>query len=342
MVSETFPAGSICQGTTQESGLTVYANSTVANCQLYAQTSGVTVAAACVTDNCAGTAGTGTMCPATSAATSCSVGLTGPDAVVTALGTLFSAMAGEDSPMIVSASAPKATTVPTGTACMAVTAQCKSLALPGLAASACPAGQSLTVLLGAPAISAANDEGSCNDMLQSFAIMNFSTFVACGTNNCNAPTAVTYVAASATLGGYTQATFGTKEVGQFQYAMADLLNVANNAVVVTSVANAPGRRHLLAGVTVAFSVTATVGTANTLSTALAAPVSATALQGAGLTAVTSVAVAVAPAAATTTAPTAVVASTLTNTGVAAAPSAAVKPAAFAVAAAAMLATALLA
>lgn len=213
MVSETFPAGSICLAKTQETGVTVYANSTVADCADVVSHGNPVLTTACVTDNCAGTAGTGTVCPATSTATSCSVGLSGPAAIVTTLGNAYSDMASENPSMIVSPTAPKATTVPANTACITVTVLCQNLVLPGIPVSTeCPSGQTLSIMMGAPAISAANDEGSCNEMLQSFSLMNFSTFVACGTNNCNAPTAATYVSASATLGGYTTTTFGTKEV----------------------------------------------------------------------------------------------------------------------------------
>jgi hypothetical protein len=71
--------------------------------------------------------------------------------------------------------------------------------------------------------------------------------------------ATTYiVSASATLGGFTSASFGTPEQATFVSVLASMLQTPLSAVAVTSVADAPGRRHLSAdSVTVSFSVTTT-------------------------------------------------------------------------------------
>jgi hypothetical protein len=128
-----------------------------------------------------------------------------------------------------------------------------------------------------------------------------------------------YVAATMTLSGYTVKTFGTAEATKFKSAVAAGLSVQPSAITITAVTAAPARRRNLldAGVTIAFTV-ATSGSTATLTTSIAAisgAAAVTALQGAGLTLCTSVAVGT--PAVTTTVP--VTATTLPNTAVSGAP-----------------------
>jgi hypothetical protein len=115
--------------------------------------------------------------------------------------------------------------------------------------------------------------------------------------------AVAYVTSVAQLTGYTTATFGTAQAAAFAMAMAAQLSVLANAVTITGVTTAPGRRHLAAGsVNVAFSVATTAGGLQALTASVQAARSGSAstlaaLKSAGLTACTSVSL-VAPASST--------------------------------------------
>jgi hypothetical protein len=110
------------------------------------------------------------------------------------------------------------------------------------------------------------------------------------------------VSSSATLGGYSAATFDMAAQGGFVSGVAGVLGVSSNVVSVTGVTDAPGRRRLTAsGVQVAFSVTITSKDAATrmvtrVEAVAAAPASlVAALQSSGLTALTGVVVAAATA-----------------------------------------------
>ena len=103
------------------------------------------------------------------------------------------------------------------------------------------------------------------------------------------------VSATASLSGYTSATFDSGAQSSFTSAMASVLGVATSAVTVTGVADAAGRRRLAAGsVAVTFSVvTSSSSAANGLASSITAisPASfVAALQSSGLTACTGVAV----------------------------------------------------
>ena len=271
----------------------------------------------CATDNCGAPVPTGPQCPtaAASVATSCYTGISGPSNAVALLG----GFVGLTAPFTPSNKAG-------GPTCVSGTVTCAALAVftqGFIGDTVCPTGQSLSIYTSAPAVPTGGDNNpACNERLLTFSMLNATAIVGCGTNNCNAPTSTVYVAASATLDGYTVADFGTAETAQFARAMASSLGVAASAVTVTGVsaAPAPAGRRLLSGVVVAFTVTTTVSSSATLTTALAAPLSATTFQSAGLTKVTTVAAA--PAASTATAPTPIVAASLPQTGSGAAPSAA--------------------
>jgi hypothetical protein len=108
------------------------------------------------------------------------------------------------------------------------------------------------------------------------------------------------VSSSATLGGYSAATFDMAAQGSFISGVAGVLGVSSNAVSVTGVTDAPGRRRLTAsGVQVAFSVATTSREAATRMVLSVAAVAASpaslvaALQSSGLTALTGAAVAAA-------------------------------------------------
>jgi len=128
-----------------------------------------------------------------------------------------------------------------------------------------------------------------------------SLALVCNSSSCNSPNATSFVAAVATLGGYTSLTFGSNEGSAFVAGMAAQLSTTPNAVTITSVSDVVvSTRHLLAaGVAIAFSVQTTVASQAALHAAMAAPLSAAAFQSAGLTAVTSISAI--PASATTTA-----------------------------------------
>ena len=316
LVSMLVPAGNICMSSTSSSGGAYYYKPVSTCLSLPGVMGGETYTqSACATNNCGGApAGTGPFCPSTSAATSCSVGMNGPSAATTALAALLSSYATQSS-----AAAPASAAVSNGTACLAATATCAGLVTAGVSgfnATMCPTGQNVSVFLAMPIQQV--DESwmpTCNPAITTLSFYSFSNFVACGSTNCNSPTAVTYVAASATLGGYTVATFGTKEAGQFAAGMTTALGTPSGSVTVTSVAAATLRRNLLAaGVTVGFSVKTTVASVGAMQASLATPVSATVLQGAGLSALTSLAVVPAPASAMSTAP--VTAAALPNTSAA--------------------------
>ena len=104
------------------------------------------------------------------------------------------------------------------------------------------------------------------------------------------------MSATATLTGYTAASFDAQAQSAFIAALISLLCVAADTVTVTGVSDAPGgRRHLVQlGVLVQFSVSAgTVVAANALSSSLIATPAATlvaALQAKGLTACTAISV----------------------------------------------------
>ena len=362
LASLNFTAGSVCIAE-QFSASTTYANTTVQGCisDFYYFTyntdsfdggsaSILSNLTACTTNNCGAPAATGPVCPTSSSAARCIIGMTGPSAAATALNTWLSSPDRYNATS--SAAAPSSQPVPAGSACIAFTQPCSAHqqeTITNLNAVTCPLNQSITVFMAMPALPvlAPGDDWYfepppyCNTVLTDFGVYNSTGFVACGTTDCNAATATTYLAASAVLGGYTTTTFGTLQAGQFAYGMATALALPYSAVTVTSVAAAATRRSLLAaGVNVGFTVKATVTTSKTLGAALAAPISATVLQGAGLSAVTSVAITPVSNAA---APVAIVASALPNTGVYNAPSSgAAQPAgmmatALALAAAAMLA-----
>jgi hypothetical protein len=124
----------------------------------------------------------------------------------------------------------------------------------------------------------------------------------CNASGCNAPTAVAFVSAIATLTGYTSATFGSIEFAAFDTAMATQLSVPVSAVIITSVTDAVvSGRHLLAtSIVVAYSVQTTVAGLATMRTAMAAPLSVAAFQSAGLTSVSAISATVSSAPTSTT------------------------------------------
>ena len=321
LAAMSFPAGSLCfsYNYVYETGsnYTIYdggnTDDCVSNFTGYAY-AGNTGFASCATNNCGAPTPTGPQCPNTVSATTCYAGLLGPAVAVDFFGTRY----GMTAPYTPSVQA-------SGPACMTGTIPCDGLvAISGglINNTVCPTGSSITVYTNASAVS--SNGASCNNVLMSLTQMNATNILACGTNACNSPTAPVYVAATATLDGYTVSTFGTAETAQFSRAMAAALNVAASAVTVTGVSAAGGAagRRLLSGVVVAFTVTSTVGGSSALTTALAAPIPAATFQSAGLTQVTTVSAAPA-AAASATAPTPIVAATLPQTGSGAAPSSAV-------------------
>jgi hypothetical protein len=103
------------------------------------------------------------------------------------------------------------------------------------------------------------------------------------------------VSATASLSGYTSATFDASAQGSFVSAMSGLLLIAPSAVTIDGVSDVPGRRRLAAGsVAVDFSVTtssstAAAGLASSI-TAVSPASFVSALQSSGLTACTGVAV----------------------------------------------------
>jgi len=327
LASTPYPAGSMCFSTTYTSSgsnFTQYYGGNVTDCFMAATAASQTnnSFSACATNNCGAPVPTGPQCPAAAAsnATSCYVGIDGPSAAVAIVGMVPSL--GLTAPYTPASKAG-------GPTCISGTVSCATMvAVSGglLTATQCPTGSSLSIYTSAAAVSAEADEGdtpSCSDLLQGFsASLNVTALLGCGTSNCNAPTSTVYVAATATLDGYTTATFGTAETAQFSRAMASSLGVAASSVTVTGVsaAPAPAGRRLLSGVVVAFTVATTVSSSATLTTALAAPLSATTFQAAGLTQVTTVAAA--PAASTATPPTPIVAASLPQTGSGAAPASA--------------------
>ena len=326
LASTPFPAGSMCysylyvgSGNSSGNNFTRYTGGNMTGCFLdFSNGQGLNSNfVSCATDNCGAPVPTGPQCPTANAsvATSCYTGISGPTAAVAILGAVLQ-MSAPFTP------ANKAG----GPTCLAATIPCSTLVAVSqgvVTATSCPPSQTLSLYSSAPAVAPGEDGGTCSDMLTSFsASLNSTAILGCGTNNCNAPASTVYVAASATLDGYTVATFGTAETAQFARAMASSLGVAASAVTVTGVsaAPAPAGRRLLSGVVVAFTVTTTVSSSATLTTALAAPLPASTFQSAGLTKVTTVAAA--PAASTATAPTPIVAASLPQTGTGAAPSAA--------------------
>jgi hypothetical protein len=112
----------------------------------------------------------------------------------------------------------------------------------------------------------------------------------CGTSNCNNPTATAYVSATATLGGYSVASFGSTQQTQFVGAMASVLKTTASALSVQSVTSASVRRRelLAVGVAVAFTVQTPLSGTAAISAAIGAPLSKSAFQSAGLFAVNSV------------------------------------------------------
>jgi hypothetical protein len=370
LVSFIFPAGSVCLAKTISGDnnlpFTIYKNGTVAQCLAdyadYSDYGGTrNIISFCTTDNCgvpAG-AGTGPVCPVISSATSCTIGMTGPSGAVAAINAVFADPEGfgQFGAFTSSTAAPSVRAVPFGSACVAFTQPCAPLVgsaeFPGVNSTTCPASQSVSVFIAAltDTVRVPGEQWydlpppHCNNALFSFGTLsNASGIMACGTTNCNAPTTSTYLAASAVLGGYTVTTFGTLQAGQFAYGMATALSVPYSAVTVTSVTATTTRRSLLAaGVSVGFSVQTTLAAASTMGAALAAPLNASLLKSAGLSAVTSVAVTPTPTASGTAAPVAILASALPNTGTYVAPnSAATQPASMLVAAVAVAVAAMLA
>ena len=102
------------------------------------------------------------------------------------------------------------------------------------------------------------------------------------------------VSASATLGGYTSASFDSTAQSGFVAGMATLLSVSTSAVSVDKVADSSRRRLLGAGVAVDFSITtASANTASGLAASMTGITPAAflqALQSSGLTACTGIAV----------------------------------------------------
>jgi len=133
-------------------------------------------------------------------------------------------------------------------------------------------------------------DGTCNTASLSISTVTGLAPFVCGTSNCNSPTATAYVSATATLGGYVAASFGTTQQTQFVAAMASVLNTTASAVSVQSVTSASVRRRGLlgVGVAVAFTVQTPLSGTAAISAAIGAPLSMSAFQSAGLTAVTSV------------------------------------------------------
>ena len=141
---------------------------------------------------------------------------------------------------------------------------------------------------------------NCSSSLLAMAAYGFTALSLCGTTNCNAPTATSYVTGSLAFDGYTVATFGTQQATQFASAVATATVVAASAVSVTSVtavsnvAAPAGRRLQAAGVAVAFSIATTLSASGPIVTALInAPPTPAQMTAAGLTQVTT-AVAAAP------------------------------------------------
>ena len=242
LASQTGPSGSVCLSF-RFNNTSSYLLSTVADCVSYATSSGASFVSACITDNCGAPAPTWPQCPTMQAATSCYVGAVGPAAAVTALAQLFYG----DSD---GTSAPAITSVPSG-ACLSGTATCAALVAGKLLTTAqCPSGQSVTAYQSGVADATSNDNfpTSCTDCASSLFYLNFTSVVACGTNNCNAPTTTTYISSTTTLVGYTTTTLGTLQAAQFSVATSKVLNVTSNSVVVTGVAGVPsvvaGRHHV--------------------------------------------------------------------------------------------------
>jgi len=126
------------------------------------------------------------------------------------------------------------------------------------------------------------------------------TPLVCATSNCNSPSSIVYTSATATLSGYSVATFGASQAAGFTTAMAGQMSVNSSAITITAVSDVSVRRRQLlsAGVAVAFTVQTTMAQQAAMRAAIVAPLSAAAFRSAGLTAVTSVTAA--PSAATST------------------------------------------
>jgi hypothetical protein len=208
LMSTLLPTGSVCLSFNYEGGaLTTYTYSNAVACVAMADPlSPYTNLTACATSNCGAPAPTWPQCPWNQTATSCYMGGTGPSAAVTQLAQSggFLGIANARGSL-----APAAATVPTG-ACLSGTATCAALVAGGFVTSAqCPAGQTVTAYLSGVADASSTDAGppSCTEWAATLS-QAFTSIVACGTNNCNAPTTKTYMSAAATLAGYTAATFG--------------------------------------------------------------------------------------------------------------------------------------
>ena len=306
LASMTAPAGSMCLSATFN-GTTQYFYGSVKACvSIAGAMSPYTGVTACKTNNCGAPPPTWPQCPATQTATSCYIGATGPAAAVTAIGQL----AGFTNPT------PVATTVPAG-ACLSGVATCASLVAAKLVTAAqCPTGQSVTAYLNGLADNPAGFSGdSCTSVAQTLNSLGAASIVACGSNNCNAPSTTTYLSATATLTGYTAASFGTAQATAFSSAMAASLQVPPVSVIVTGVTDvAVAGRHLLAtSVAVSFAVAATTSTLANVTAALATPPTVAALQAAGLAACSGVSVSAPTGSGSTVAP--VVATNLPTTTV---------------------------
>lgn len=191
--SYTFPAGSICMSSTKNSAYflnyTTYEKSTVNECRSnLALTNKVasvnynynlTNVNACTTDNCGAPAPTWLECPATQAATSCYLGVTGPAGAAAVIGQMLG----------YSILTPAATTVVAG-ACLSGVATCDALVAKSVVTAAqCPAGQSVTVYLAGGDDATSYSQYTCSDRASLLTSdLQGTMSVACGTNNCNAPT----------------------------------------------------------------------------------------------------------------------------------------------------------
>ena len=137
-------------------------------------------------------------------------------------------------------------------------------------AQTCPQGTSVTMYYGGKA-------AMCNDAKAEISTTGNYFYglpaVTCGTSNCNVPTAppavpaVTVVAVTTTLSGYTAATFGPTAQGAFKTAVAVTLSVSLSAVNITSITDGPttGRHLLTSSINVQYTVASTLSAASVTS-----------------------------------------------------------------------------
>ena len=263
----------------------------------------------CTTSNCNAPpsipiANTTISCPSSPSATSCYTGIVGVTSVTLQNG-LADALSETLAPLLLRrynfaapnmtkqqlAGSVTPTSMGTGSVCFSATVSCSQLFnyYMGLVAAmspyglgdgffdfsltwsqTCPQGTSVTLYYGGKA-------AICNDAKAQVAANNDYFYgmpvVACGTSNCNVPTApptlpaLTIVAVSTTLSGYTAATFGPTAQGAFKTAVAVTLSVSLSAVNITSVTDVPaaGRHLLTSSINVQYTVASTLNAASVTS-----------------------------------------------------------------------------